>query len=244
MSALISSLGFIVIALLVFLPSRLFDRRIAIGTAVLCAFYVGLDDLLTGLPTVVASLGVIGDKWNWMGKLLSLVLSASTLFVLQLSPETVGLTLKQRHLKAGLVALMLFIAWGACLGLLFKPSAPSTETLAFQATMPGLAEELIYRGILPALLLGLLNSRGPVEGIPWTVIIATSLLFGAWHGLRYFDGAFSFELLAALFPMLGSIAGGWLRFKTGSLVLPILGHNFANVAFHVAGGMTGGQVLQ
>jgi membrane protease YdiL (CAAX protease family) len=237
MSALISSLGFTVIALLVLLPSRQFDRRIAIGSAVLCALYVGLDDLLTGLPTVVTSLGVIGDKWNWMGKLLSLVLAVTTLLALQLSPETVGLTFRQRHLKIGLIAVVLFIAWGICLGLLFKPGDPSTETLAFQATMPGLAEEIIYRGILPALLLGLLNSRGPVEGIPWTVIIATSLLFGAWHGLRYSDGAFSFELLAALFPTLGSIAGGWLRFKTGSLVMPILGHNFANVAFHVAGGM-------
>lgn len=37
--------------------------------------------------------------------------------------------------------------------------------------------------------------------------------------------------------MIGSVAGGWLRFKTKSLLIPILGHSLANVAFHVAGGL-------
>ncbi|GAF93603.1 unnamed protein product, partial [marine sediment metagenome] len=51
------------------------------------------------------------------------------------------------------------------------------------------------------------------------------------------DGKFGFDLMSALFPFIGSIPGGWLRFKTGSLVVPILGHGLANVAFHIAGGL-------
>lgn len=43
--------------------------------------------------------------------------------------------------------------------------------------------------------------------------------------------------MSALFPLVGSIAGGWLRFKTGSLLVPGLGHGVANVAFQVAGGL-------
>jgi uncharacterized protein len=237
MNALIFSLSFAVMAVLLFMLGGRFDRRITVGFAVLAALYVGLDDLLTGLPTVITSLGVIGDKWNWMGKLLSLILAASSILALQLALDTVGLTLRQRHLKIGLLALVGFILWGTCLGLVFEPGRPSAETLAFQATMPGLAEEIAYRGIAPALLLGLLRGQSSGDDMPWSVILVTAMLFGIWHGLQYSAGRFTFEPLAALSPLCGGIAGGWLRFKTGSLLFPILGHGLANVAFHVAGGL-------
>ena len=108
--------------------------------------------------------------------------------------------------------------------------------LAFQAFMPSLSEEIVYRGIVPAMLFGLINKKDPIEGIPWAVVLATSLIFGIWHGLKYSGGNFEFDTMSALFPFVGSIAGGWLRFKTKSLLIPMLGHSFANVAFHVAGG--------
>lgn len=65
----------------------------------------------------------------------------------------------------------------------------------------------------------------------------TAVAFGIWHGLRYSGGSFSFDPMSALIPLAGSIPGGWLRFKTGSLLVPVLGHGIANVAFHVAGGL-------
>ena len=145
-----------------------------------------------------------------------------------------GLTLSQRRLKASLVALVLFILWGFSLGLVFRPGAPDMETLAFQASMPGIVEELAYRGIAPALLLGLVRGRAPSQGIPWTVVFVTAAVFGAWHGLGYTDTGFSFDPMSALFPFIGSIAGGWLRFNSGSLLFPILAHNLANVAFHLS----------
>jgi membrane protease YdiL (CAAX protease family) len=36
-----------------------------------------------------------------------------------------------------------------------------------------------------------------------------------------------------------SIPGGWLRFKTRSLIVPVLAHGLSNVAFHIAGGLNG-----
>jgi membrane protease YdiL (CAAX protease family) len=119
--------------------------------------------------------------------------------------------------------------------LLFKPGAPDAETLAFQATMPGLAEEIAFRGIAPAILLGLMNRKPHVNDIPWAVIFATSLMFGIWHSLSVSGGAVGFDLMSGLFPFIGSIPGGWLRFKTKSLLAPILIHSIANVAFHLAG---------
>ncbi|MEP7245931.1 MAG: CPBP family intramembrane glutamic endopeptidase [Gammaproteobacteria bacterium] len=99
-----------------------------------------------------------------------------------------------------------------------------------------LSEELVYRGIVPALLLGRVRRAGPIEGMPWVVILAPSAVFGIWHGLNYSNGKFGFDAMSALFPFIGSIPGGWLRFKTRGLLFPLLAHGLANLAFHIAGG--------
>jgi membrane protease YdiL (CAAX protease family) len=236
MEALILSLALAAIAAAAFLASKPLERRILVICALTAAIYIGLDDFVTGLPSLVKELKPLGAHWNWTGKLFSLALSAIVIVALNLSPSAVGLTFKQRHTKTGLVALVLFIAWGSCLGLLFRPGVPDIETLLFQATMPSLSEELVYRGIAPAILLGLFREQRPDYGMPWVVILSTAIVFGAWHGLKYSNGLFGFDVMSALFPFIGSIPGGWLRYKTGSLLFPILAHSFANVAFHVGGG--------
>jgi uncharacterized protein len=235
MDALIFSLAYAALAFAVFLLARAADRTITVPLAALCALYLGLDDLLTGLPSASAAFAFIDGDWNWSGKVYSLLLSAVVIVVLRMRRGDLGLRLRQDAPRLAIVAVLGFIAWGTCLGLLFQPGAYDAETLAFQATMPGLSEELVYRGIAPAILMGAILGRRPSDRMPWAVIGATAVLFGAWHSLGYRDGAFSFELMSGLFPFLGSIAGGWLRFRTGSLLVPVLGHCLANVAFHVAG---------
>jgi uncharacterized protein len=237
MDPLIYSLAFALIAVVTFLSVRPFDGRVTLPLALLGSLYLGMDDFVTGLPSSVGALDLLGGHWNWTGKLFSLALSVLAMATLRLSCEAVGLTFRQRQLKVGILALVLFVVWGGTLGWLFNPGAADAETLLFQATMPGLAEELAYRGIAPAILLGLVRGQGAVEGMPWAVIVAVSILFGVWHGLSYSDGHFGFAPLSALFPLIGSIPGGWLRFKTGSLIVPVLGHGLANLAFHSVGGL-------
>lgn len=216
--------------------ARSVDKRILVTSAALFAIYLSLDDFITGLPKLVPILDFIPGHWNWSGKVLSLVFSAIVIGSLRLSPDAVGVR-KQEHPKIAWIALGLFIVWGACLGVLFRPGAPDAETLAFQATMPGLAEEIAFRGIAPAILLTLMNRMPHVDGIPWAVILATSVMFGLWHALSFSHGRIGFDMLSGLFPFIGSIPGGWLRFKTKSLLAPVLGHGLANVAFHIAGGL-------
>jgi membrane protease YdiL (CAAX protease family) len=241
LEALAFSLAFALICAVLFLLARAFDRRISRLAALATAAYLGLDDLVTGLPSAVRSLQLLPGHWNWTGKILSLGLSLLTILILRLRPADAGLTLRWRNGRLGVAALGFFIVWGASLGLLFRPGAPDAETLAFQATMPGLAEELVYRGLVPAILLAaLLRRAAPGDEpatTPWAAVLATALAFGVWHGLSLSRGRFGFEILSALFPFLGSIAGGWLRFRTRSLVFPIAAHSLANVAFHLAGGL-------
>jgi uncharacterized protein len=56
--------------------------------------------------------------------------------------------------------------------------------------------------------------------------------------MSYSAGHVHFDVMSGLFPLVGSIAGGWLRFKTRSLLIPVLGHGIANAAFHIAGGLS------
>ena len=213
------------------------DRKITAAFAVGVALYLGLDDFITGLPNLIPSLDFIGGNWNWAGKIFSLAFSIAVIFIFKISPDALGLRLKQECPTLAWISVIAFVIWGATLGTVFKPVAADVETLLFQATMPGLVEEITYRGVAPALLLGLVNRQPHVRGIPWAVVVATSFLFGAWHALSFSNGHVNIELMSGLFPFLGSIAGGWIRFKTRSLLVPILGHSLANVAFHIAGGL-------
>jgi membrane protease YdiL (CAAX protease family) len=237
MDSLISSTLFAGVCLVFALLASSADRRITAAFAVAAALYLGLDDFITGLPNLIPSLDFIGGNWNWVGKILSVAFSIAVIVILKISPDALGLRLKQEYPTLAWLSLIAFVIWGAALGAIFKPGAAGTETLLFQATMPGLVEEIAYRGVAPALLLGLVNRQPHVRGVPWSVVVATAFMFGAWHALSFSNGSVNFELMSGLFPMIGSIAGGWLRFKTKSLLVPILGHSLANVAFHVAGGL-------
>lgn len=234
MDAFKLSLILVAIGLVLALTAKIADKRVQVTSGVLFAVYLGLDDFVTGLPNLVKALDLIPGNWNWTGKVFSIFLAAIVIFALKLSPDAVGIR-KQEHSRIAWIGVALFIVWGVCLGLLFKPGAPNAETLAFQATMPGLAEEIAYRGIAPAILLGLMNRKPGIEDIPWAVILVTSLMFGIWHSLSFSGSSLGFDLMSGLFPFIGSIPGGWLRFKTKSLFAPILGHALANVAFHLAG---------
>ncbi|WP_167285356.1 CPBP family intramembrane glutamic endopeptidase [Marilutibacter alkalisoli] len=227
------SLTFAVMALLLALAAMPFDRRIGVATAALFALYLGLDDLDTALPTAVAAADLLGGRWNWSGKVYSLLLAAVVIWIFRLRPDAVGLTFRQRNLRASMIALVLLVALGAALGFAFDPDTPSFETLAFQATMPALAEELAYRGVAPALLLGLIGRKAPPGQVPWAVVVVTAVMFSLWHGLGYGRDGFSFEPVSASFTLVGGLAYGWMRFNSGSLLFPLLAHALGNLVFQL-----------
>ncbi len=225
--------GYFAIALLAFLALKPFDKRLAFGFGLLFVAYVVLDDFITGLPYAVEIFDLNPAQWNWAGKAYSILLSAAVIAGLGMNAEATGLVLPRRNVKAGIIATILLIPLGVVLALAFEPDPPSAETLAFQLLMPGLAGELAFRGIAPALLLGLVRGKSPGQETPWVVVCIAAVPFAAVHGLDYSDGAFSFELVPALWTLSGGIVYGWLRFSTGSLLFPLLSHGLTNVAFHL-----------
>jgi uncharacterized protein len=233
--AILYSLVLCAISFVAFLALKYFDRRLTFFFGILFAVYVGLGDLVTGLPPAVAELRFVNSRWNWSGQTYSLLFSLAVLFALGVKSSAIGAVMPRKNLRIGIIVLTVLTAVSVLLGLVFKPSPPSAETVAFQALMPAFAEELMFRGIAPALLLGLIRRAEPPQGIPWIVVLIAAVPYGVVHGLGYSGGDFSFDALYALYTYSGGIIYGWLRFSTGSLLFPILAHSFGNAAFALTG---------
>jgi hypothetical protein len=235
MNAATYSLTFAAIVFVAFLVLKRLDKRLTYAAGLLFAVYVGLDDLVTGLPPEWPGLRPFDTRWNWWGKLYSILLSAAVILALRLNAQAVGLKLPDKNVKHGLLILPVLVLFSAALGLTLNQSAPSPSTLAFQLFMPSLAEELAYRGIAPALLLGLLHGKDPPRELPWTVICIAAVPYSVVHGLGYDGESFSFFVGPALNTLTGGIIYGWLRFHTGSLLFPLLAHGLGNLTYSLMG---------
>ena len=123
-------------------------------------------------------------------------------------------------LAASFLALAIYFGDG-------KPD--DVDTIAFQWTMPGLEEELFYRGVLLLCLNEAFLGRRRILGadMGWGALL-TSLLFSLIHGLGYDDGAVEWDLISFLTTFVSGLILVWIRERTGSVVAPILGHNAGN----------------
>lgn len=193
------------------------------------------DLMLTRVWGLVPDLAGSSD-WNWMGKIMALIATLAIAAHPAIGWSKAGLTLRQnpqgRTLTYGvmLLTVMLF-GWLA----LSQPNEPvDMDTLAFQLTMPGLEEETFYRGLLLLALNEAFRGRWQIAGIGlgWGGVIST-FLFGLTHALGYSEGAFSFDIMSFAMTGVPALILLWVRERTGSVVWPIILHNFANSASHL-----------
>jgi membrane protease YdiL (CAAX protease family) len=190
-------------------------------------------------PATFPALG----NWNWSGKLLDLLamLGLSALLVHRgmLTRTSIGLQVRQAPGSGRALLMFLtpyFLTLAALKGLTSAAGEwPSLETLAFEATMPGLAEELAYRGVLTALydLLtrDLPNARVRILGAEMGYgALTISVAFGLLHGIT-FDEQLTLQcsLLTVAFTGIVGLVLAWVRARTGSLVMPVVVHNVTNL---------------
>lgn len=196
-------------------------------------FMVVHDALLTNAWGLVPLPG-IGDSWNWTGKVAALIGSLAVAAHPALGFRRSGLTLVQNRsgLTGTLVLSALLVALFTGLALMSGGEGGTVEDFAFQLTMPGLEEEVFYRGVLLLMFNEAFGRPLRVLGAPmgWAAVV-TSLAFGLDHAFSYSDGAFTFDAMTLALTGGPALLLVWLREKSGSLVLPIVMHNFANVIF-------------
>lgn len=172
-----------------------------------------------------------GGSWNWQGKLLALGATLAIASLPAFGWRQSGFTLAQEpgRLKAALPICIVYCAFFLVIALVFPSGDSDAETIAFQLTMPGLEEELFYRGILLLALDKAFRGRKRLLGVDWGWGAALScLLFGMTHAFGFADGQFTFDAIIMALTAIPSFLGVWLRLRTQSLLLPVLLHNFGN----------------
>lgn len=130
-------------------------------------------------------LGFFADLgWNWQNKLLLAALTALAITLWSpLTWHSVGL---RRPRRGWLIPVVGAFAVMLGLNVLGGPQITTdAETFLFQALVPGLDEELLYRGVLLLLLHRTLAARRTMwrGEVGWAAPIIC-LLFGLAHGLH------------------------------------------------------------
>jgi hypothetical protein len=200
-----------------------------------------LDAVVTLLPLIFKPPWIIPGHWNWTGKFLSIGTMLVVTYILVTKASFMwrdfGLTFRQSSASSRSVFAVTAVYLLAILVLTItvtgNTTPPDNETLLYQATMPGFAEELSYRGVMLGLfnriftrsvrILGADIGYGP---------IAVSLAFGLLHGMG-FDRQFHLQVSFVTIAVTGTIGFvlAWLKIRTQSLVVPIAVHNITNLVF-------------
>jgi membrane protease YdiL (CAAX protease family) len=173
----------------------------------------------------------VGNDWNWTGKMIALIITLAVASHPSFGWERSGLTLKQipGSLVPALIVSLILMAVFIYFAISSDDDPATAEKIAYQLTMPGLEEEPFYRGVLLLALYEAFRGRVRALGIEWGWgALLSSALFGMAHAFGFDDGAFEFDLMTFLLTGVPSLVLVWLRERTGSLLLPVLLHNFGN----------------
>jgi membrane protease YdiL (CAAX protease family) len=193
-----------------------------------------LDTSATLLP-VEYDLNPSSFHWNWLGKGLSIAWGLLFTAFGPLPARKIGVALPRagtRRVAWSIVATA--VVASAIADWFSGPLAPAAQTLLFQLTMPPLSEELVYRGILLAVLsYAFREEEYPSRYHLGFSVWITATGFALLHGLQISHGHIHLQLLACLFPFAFAVLAGWLRKYTGSLLLPIALHS--GIDFAAAG---------
>ena len=172
-------------------------------------------------------------NWNWLGKIISILVSLLAWRALRLScAETAWVFPATRGAWVWtLWGTLVGVALGVTISYVFRDHQwPDAETLLFQATMPGLDEELAFRGI--GFVLFARSFQGAARA--WAPLTITSLLFGFIHLVVFNHRALHVEYAPLVFVLLFGFLLALIRLRSGSLLGPILGHNLSNTLGQLA----------
>ena len=137
------------------------------------------------------------------------------------------LSFSEKSIKFSFLVVIFFFIVASTLGLLSGKAEFDLNPLLYTAIMPGLAEELIYRGLLLTLLNKIFERKFKVLGtnFGWGAVL-TSIAFGLVHGFQLGDNfQFHFDFMTTFLTGFYGFLYALMRERSGSLIFPILGHS-------------------
>jgi membrane protease YdiL (CAAX protease family) len=142
-----------------------------------------------------------------------------------------------RFTASAIPALLIAAAVPAVFFVLGARVRLTGEGWAYLLLMPGLAEELLFRGLYQSLLNDALGRCWRLGGAEfgWGLLI-TSVLFAGANGLVAVDSQLHARIVipAAIAPFMLSLVSGWVRERTNSVWPSVFGHNLSNIVIPVA----------
>jgi len=224
--------------LLILLPFFAVARNANKNGSLIPVWYSILIYLVCNILLYVTTVfSCFGEQYNWTGKIAAfIVLVGCIYFVPGCDKKHSGFTLQMEWTGARPI-LLICSAYLLVRVLLYWRSSEASATIhpesaLFQATMPGLQEELLFRGIL----MGLLNQVlvKPVwkfagSSFGWAAVI-TSILFGLEHGISLGAG---FGIHINFFNFIRTALEGFLFsllvLNTKSIFPAVIYHNVLNL---------------
>lgn len=202
-----------------------------------CAFFL-LNQILLMLPFHAKALKIFSGNWNWSGKIYAVAGSMIFYFLFRnkfRENDFVTLHLAKNSFKPNLIITTAVALLALLAGyFVFSKAAFNSEKLAFQFFMPGIEEEIAYRGIMIGILMTFLKSEIKIAGksIGHPAIWVTAILFAIVHALQVSSISPTLQL-----KMNWSFFGqtivfgyllGWMAMKSRSILMPVIAHNAAN----------------
>ena len=233
MELLLESLLYIVIILpllLIFMKERTKENYLRVLSIVVC--YLIYHFALT-IQYQFDCFNLIKGSWNWDGKIYGVIWGVVAYFIFRRQfSDNNFFTLKQNKegLKSAIKVAIAIISI-SILGGIVNEKEFNLETLFFQVTMPGIDEEIMYRGVL----LGMMCSALRPGNAGWknSAIIINAILFGIVHALSINDGALQFNTLNFIWTGILGYGFGYITIKTRSILIPMLTHNLYNFSMNL-----------
>jgi membrane protease YdiL (CAAX protease family) len=218
----------IVLPLILFLAR---GRPHALPKILLLFFAAVVCDFALWLGSSWPVLGV--GQWNWSGKILAAIAALGFIRAMPWS-EASGLLGRgfrfpvwQMIAVAGLLTAIQIAAQ-----FYYQSTAGfSAETLAYQALIPGISEEIVYRAMLQGGLNAVMIQRWSIFGVKagWSLPVV-ALLFALGHGLYIDDNwLLQTDILSLATTFICGLLFGYLVALTGAIWWSAVAHNGFNL---------------
>lgn len=206
------------------------DRRIIAVFFVLFLLWSVLTTGLSGIRLFET------QQWNWTGKLITLLLGLFFIYRSKLlSNKETGLRARfaQGSFKPVVILLLAAVALRAGIYFAFQTTSSNfnTETVLFQGSLSAISDEIIFRGILLALLNKVFTSKEDTFGfsLSWGGLIS-SLLFGLTQGFVLQDGLhLQINLVRILLSFFTGIIAALLKERSENILPAIVFHALWNL---------------
>jgi len=204
-----------------------------------CWIFVAFGYVLLDATITIEAPHIPGTHWNWIGKGASFVLALLLIAVFRPTADEIALRWPRgdREWRWAFVGILVATVFASVVNFAFRNhQPPSLEDMLYQVTLPGLAEEFCWRGLV-FLFLG--RAYPSVDGKPNLIPAAfiSTIIFGLAHGVSLDNGSTHFAWLAFGY---ASLFGGWLallRLRARSLGILVAAHNLGNAVGALVGGI-------